>query len=1035
MTDASESPTPTGEIVPGDALRRFAALREQAQEKWRQGDAEGTLRASRDALRALRGMEYGEFLAPGILIGQGTVYRALGRYPQAERVLRRALRLAVRMEDDLLQASIFSAQAALRVVAGRRAEAGHLFRQALAVRCRVLGRRDAQTAIAANNLAVFLQEEGEPERADRLLRRVVRIAEAAGQTELLLSARGNLADVFRELGDMEGAERLHREVLETRRRVLGERHPDLGYSFNNLGELYRSLGRYSEAEACFRQALGVWRGGAAADVATVTSNLALVHEAVGERDEALRLHRRALALRRRALGRGHTDVALTLRYLGDGYRAAGQLPRAERRLRQALRITAAARGENDPDHAAVLSDLAALLGETERYAEAGRLFRRALEIDRAALGDSHPRVAVDLANVGEAARALGRLDEAEAAFREALGRMRGDPPEAALARVRLAWIAGARGDGDAAFALLREAMEREDRLLRDVFAAAPEERRLAFVGTLRLTLFHLLSLASVPGAPDGVRGAALDAVLRRKGLGADAAAAQREVALGGGDPALAAAHRAYLRLRRRVAARTLDGPGAEGERAHRRRLRAWTTRLREMEGELARRVPGMRLEERLRRAGGEDVAALLPAGSALVEIVRWEPMPLHPGPGERGPARYLALVLHAGRPDRVRLVDLGEADEIDRAVARYRAFVEGLHASPPIRAEMEPEGAPVEAGARGGPRAVRAALQATRHLRPPSPRPAAGDEAGQALRRAVFDPLLPALDGCDRLLVSPDGDLARVPFEALPLEGGHVLDRYRVSYLATGRDLIRFTEPPARAGRPVVAADPDYGLGGAPGAGPPLLSRLEATRTEGIEVAARLGVRPLLGADARKGRIRGRRSPRVLHLATHGFFFPDPLPGGGDGRAGRLSRAANPLVRSGVALAGAGTWLAGGTPPRGAGDGLLTAEEVAAMDLRGTRLVVLSACDTGMGEVRVGEGVFGLRRAFALAGARTLVMSLWNVPDAETRLLMGRFYDALAGGSSPAEALRAACLAVRAVCPDPYYWGAFICQGDPGSGA
>jgi len=1042
MTDASGSSDPAGPAAfddDGVALRRFMALREEAQAQWRRGDAEASLRASRAALRALRGMEHGELMVPGILIGQGTLYRALGRYPQAERVLRRALRLAERMDDDLLRASVFSAQATLHAAAGRRAEAARLLRQVLAMRCRALGRRDLRTAMAANNLAVFLQENGEPERAGRLLRRVARIAEAAGESQLLLAARDNLAGVLRELGDLDGAERLYAEVLEARRRGLGNRHPDVGYSLNNLGELYRSLGRYSEAEACFREALELWRGGAAADVATVTSNLALVHDAVGERDVALRLHRQVLALRRRALGRDHADLATTLRYLGDLHRIAGELPRAERRLRTALRITAAASGEAHPDHAAVLSDLAALLGEEGRYAEAGALFRRALEIDRAALGEAHPRVAVDLANVGEAARAIGRLDEAEAAFREALARMRGDPPNAALARARLAWVAGARGDRDEAFALLRDAMEREDRLLHDVFAAAPEERRLAFLGTLRLTLFHLLSLALAPGAPDEVRGAALDAVLRRKGLGADAAAAQREVVLGSGDPSLAAAHRAYLGLRRRLAARTLDGPGVEGERAHRRRLRAWTARLRTMEGELARRVPAMRLEERLRRAGREEVAALLPAGSALVEIVRWEPIPLAPPAAgeeaERGPARYLALVVHAGRPDAVRLVDLGDADEADRAVARYRAAVEGRHAAPPVRAGEEPGAGPVEAGARGGPRAVRAALEATRHVRPPPAAEAGEGDAGEALRRAVFDPLLPALEGCGRLLLSPDGDLARLPFEALPLEGAHLLDRYRVSYLATGRDLLRLAQPPVRAGRPVVAADPDYELGRAPGAGPPLLARLEETRAEGIEVAARLGVRPLLGAEARKGRIRGRRSPRVLHLATHGFFFPDPVEDGGAGeRAGRLSRAANPLVRSGVALAGAGTWLAGGTPPRGAGDGLLTAEEVAAMDLRGTRLVVLSACDTGMGEVRVGEGVFGLRRAFALAGARTLVMSLWKVPDAETRLLMGRFYDALDGGSSPAEALHAARLAVRAVRPEPYYWGAFVCQGDPGTG-
>jgi CHAT domain-containing protein len=180
----------------------------------------------------------------------------------------------------------------------------------------------------------------------------------------------------------------------------------------------------------------------------------------------------------------------------------------------------------------------------------------------------------------------------------------------------------------------------------------------------------------------------------------------------------------------------------------------------------------------------------------------------------------------------------------------------------------------------------------------------------------------------------------------------------------------------------------------------------------------------------------------------------------------------NPMLRSGLALAGANIFLRGGSPPPPAEDGLLTAEEVAGLDLLGTELVVLSACDTGLGEVHVGEGVFGLRRAFVVAGARTLVMSLWKVPDLATAFLMDRLYDnLLTRGLDRDLALSDAQRATRDVTvgelraewlsgttierlaagdaearrvleelarqPDgfrpfehPFYWGAFICQGD-----
>jgi CHAT domain-containing protein len=140
-----------------------------------------------------------------------------------------------------------------------------------------------------------------------------------------------------------------------------------------------------------------------------------------------------------------------------------------------------------------------------------------------------------------------------------------------------------------------------------------------------------------------------------------------------------------------------------------------------------------------------------------------------------------------------------------------------------------------------------------------------------------------------------------------------------------------------------------------------------------------------------------------------------------------------PYLRSGLALAGANTWLAGGTPPEEAEDGLLTADEVLGLNLSATQLVVLSACETGLGDVQIREGVFGLRRSFILAGAKTLVISLWSVPDEETQELMIEFYQGLLKGRMRVEALREAQLMMKKKNPDPFYWGAFICQGDPGS--
>ena len=214
---------------------------------------------------------------------------------------------------------------------------------------------------------------------------------------------------------------------------------------------------------------------------------------------------------------------------------------------------------------------------------------------------------------------------------------------------------------------------------------------------------------------------------------------------------------------------------------------------------------------------------------------------------------------------------------------------------------------------------------------------------------------------------------------------------------------------------------------------------LPVDRVEGLVVATLLNVRPWLQGDVLEGTLKATASPQVLHLATHGFFTKATVPGPPlassgvfEDLGGRMSlwgRAVdNPMRGSGLAMAGANTAARAAQRQ----DGLLTAEDVSGLDLLGTELVVLSACDTGLGQVRRGEGVFGLRRAFVLAGARTLVMSLWKVPDFYLDRFMQDFYERLLAGAPRADALREAQIGHRRKYAHPVFWGAFICQGDPG---
>ncbi|MGH7964719.1 MAG: CHAT domain-containing protein, partial [Candidatus Binatia bacterium] len=300
------------------------------------------------------------------------------------------------------------------------------------------------------------------------------------------------------------------------------------------------------------------------------------------------------------------------------------------------------------------------------------------------------------------------------------------------------------------------------------------------------------------------------------------------------------------------------------------------------------------------------------------------------------------------------------------------------------------------------------------------------DTALAALSQMVLQPLAPHIGARTQLIVSPDGELNRVPFAALQTaDGRYLIEHLNLAYVASGRDLLQDQGRAPATVDLLLVANPAFnsrdGLGGTTLAAAveragdfdngfaPLLGT--AQEAEAIPLLLESDHKPLQQAQATESAVRAVRSPKILHLATHGFFlknkeifFPDTLSTSDSSLSAPLEM--NPMVRSGLALAGANH----AKEITNGDDGLLTALEVTSMDLRGTDLVVLSACETGLGKVQVGEGVYGLRRAFTLAGAKNLVMSLWKANDLMTLYQMKEFYRAYRNGASAAAALREAQL-------------------------
>jgi hypothetical protein len=408
-----------------------------------------------------------------------------------------------------------------------------------------------------------------------------------------------------------------------------------------------------------------------------------------------------------------------------------------------------------------------------------------------------------------------------------------------------------------------------------------------------------------------------------------------------------------------------------------------------LQAELYRQLP----ELKPRLVEPTEVAQRLPADGVLVELQRYSPYdPAKPEAQRFGTERYLALVLQ--RSGTIQAVDLGPAQPLEQAIAT----------------------------------ALTATIGQT----------AAAAPAWAAVAEKVFGPLQAAIGGQRRWFIAPDGELHRVPFSALAVlaGGSRVLpEGVSLQTIGSGRDLLPLTTAGAKAratttalvlANPTTRGWPD----------------LPAAEAEGLTVAASLKAPLQRGPAATVGQLQQAKSPRLIHVAGHGYFDPEAK---GD-----------PLLASGLVLAGADSsklpsravtaTAASATgqiqPAAGQDDGYLSAKEAARLQLDGTQLVVLSACETGLGNQRTGEGVFGLQRALTVAGARGTLLSLWKVPDAASRTFMERFYALLGQGMAPSAAVRQVQAEFRsqptiggkaklAGWSDSYYWAAWQYSGVP----
>jgi CHAT domain-containing protein/Tfp pilus assembly protein PilF len=1075
----------SGEELPEPRLQEAQAAYDEALKLQGAGRyAEAVARAEHAlALReALLGSTHPDVATCLNLLGR--VHTLQGNLDRAEALIQRglAIREAALGKNHLDVAASLNNLANVYLDQALYSQAEPLHQRSLAIREAALGKNHPDVAASLNNLAILYYRQGMLARAEPLYQRSLAIKEAVlGKDHpSIASSLTNLASLYKDQGLYAQAEPLHQRSLAIREAALGKDHPQVAQSLNNLAVLYKAQGLHSRAEPLLKRALVIWEavhGKDHPDVADSLHNLADLYEEQGLYGRAEPLYERALAITETALGKDHPTVAHSLNnlanlYLDQGlygraeplyaraltlketalgkdhplvaiplnnlanlYMAQGLYSQAEPLYARALAIWEASLGKDHPSVAMSIHNLALLYMKQGLYGRAGPLQQRALVIREATLGRNHPEVADSLNSLGDLYQKQGLYGRAEPLYKRtlaireaALGK---NHPLVAIPLNSLALLKLAQHRLGEAVPLFMRAFTVSEQRLRQEALGFSEERLAGFLQFLRSDEQRIYALLRQHPNNAHVRRLALSAALLLKGRSVEEMAdISRAVYRSLG----AEEHDTFERLRglrTQRAMLSLQGPGSLSPTAYQQQLQVLAEQGDALEASLARRSAPLRALSALPSPADivDRVAKALPKDGALVELISYEDRPLlltsgTPESQQPHPLRYMGLVL---LPDgSTRAVDLGPAEPIDAAASGLRDALAN--------------------------------------------RDAAVQAKAQAVYQLAFQPLLPLVGKAHRLFLSPDGQLALVPFAALH-DGKHFLvERFDFSYLTSGKELLPRPAETAPAASVVVLADPDFGAPLQASAASPgndfvsgerstALERffstlredpaqrawtpvpLPGTRQEAEAIQRLLPQAQLfLGAEATKEQLLRLPTPGILHLATHGFFLGDasaPPRSRAIGQFGALGEDASasppvdPLLRSGLLLAGANvpapdTSLSSQPPP---GSGLVTALELAGLNLWGTQLVVLSACDTGRGDIKLGQGVYGLRRALVVAGAETVVMSLWKVEDTTTRELMEAYYRNLLAGQGRATALREAMRWLRTTHPEPHAWAPFIVLG------
>ena len=952
----------------------------------------------------------------------GNLYYTMGDYSKAEPYYLEVLsiRKSVLGESHPDYATSLNNLGNLYYTMGDYSKAESYYLEALSIYKSVLGETHPHYATSLNNLGGLYSDMGDYSKAEPYYLEALSIRKSVlGETHPhYATSLNNLGILYSNMGDYSKAEQYYLEALSIRKSVLGETHPNYATSLHNLGNLYYTMGDYSKAEQYLLEALSIRKsvlGESHPDYATSLGNLGLLYSDMGDYFKAEPYYLEAMNLYKSVLGETHPNYATSLNNLGNLYYTIGDYSKTESYYLEALSIYKSVLGETHPHYATSLNNLGALYSDMGDYSKAELYYLESLRIKKSLLGESHPDYATSLNNLGFLYSDMGDYSKAEPYYLEALSIRKSvlgeSHPDYAMSLGHLGSLYYTMGDYAKAEPYYLDAAQITKNLFLRSTTFMTEQQREDYWSTIQDRFTHTYVQFSYKyyNQKPSISTFAYNNELFVKGLLLNSSESVKRSIIESNDTILIRQWNELTTKKQQIQVLQEKEPQSNY-------LKQIQAEAEQLEKQITRSSAAFREHQVMWQITWDSVRNHLSPNEVAIEYFS--------APLSEDSTMYCALLLRHDS-EHPEMIPLFEQKEI----ISFMSY------------------------------SGRTITNQTYDFY----------SNGKTISQLVWSKILPNVKEGETIYFAPSGLLHQLAIEYLPYDETRTMsDVYNMVRLSSTREIV-MNKPQLHNTTATIYGGITYDIDATSmldesraydsadllasrslendtlnrGTAQYLLgTKIEAehinTLLQENSITAQLYTSTKANEESFKA-LSGKHN-NILHIGTHGFTWTDSTAQKQDYFTQRMQMQLlgeehrhhgpiiDPLNRCGLLFAGANMALQGNSRhlPEGVQDGILTAKEISLMDLRDANLVVLSACETAKGDI-TSEGVFGLQRAFKMAGVQTIIMSLWKVSDQATQLLMTEFYNNWIGKhQSKREAFRNAQNTVRTQYEEPEFWAGFI---------